>query len=143
MTVEQLYDASKDQPIVLYDGVCNLCNGFVNFVLRTDKEGIIKFCALQEKGGLALRHHLNMGTEIGTAIGLWKGQIFTHSDVLRMVASSLKGWWSLVLPLYVLPKSFRDWVYMLIAKNRYRLFGKRDTCMVPNNEVLSRFICNR
>ena len=142
MTVEQMIEHSKVKPIILFDGVCNLCNGFVNFVINHDKEGIVQFCALQDNGGVAIRQHLNLGDELTTAVGLWNGHIYTHSDVLGMIARSLGGFWKLVLPFYVLPKSFRDTVYNWVARNRYHWFGKSDKCRIPTPDEIHRFIGN-
>lgn len=140
MTLDELTDLSHHHPILMYDGVCNLCDAFVQFVIQHDQKGVVKFCALQNQSGTSNRERLTLGDDINTAIGLYKGKTYTHSDALYMVIKALKGWWSLLLPLYILPKSLRDIVYNWVAKNRYRWFGKADQCMMPTADVRARFI---
>jgi len=140
MTLEELYDLSDRHPIVFYDGVCYLCNGFVRLVINNDRDGLVKFCLLQNDSGLSLRERLSLGSDINTTIGIYRREIYTHSDVLYMVAQSLGGWWLLLSPLYLLPKSFRDMIYNWVASNRYKWFGQSDECIVPEPSVRSRFI---
>jgi len=140
MTYDELVKISHKEPILMYDGVCNLCDAFVKFVIKQDNKGVIKFCALQNQSGQSAREELTHGTDINTAIGLYNGKTYTHSDALYMVIKVLKGRWSLLLPFYILPKSFRDIVYNWVATNRYRWFGKADQCMMPTPDIRARFI---
>ncbi len=141
MTIEELYKSSYDHPILFYDGVCKLCNGFVQYVIQHDHKKIVKFCALQETGGLAISKYLNLSSDMNTAVGLYKGEVYSHSDVLRMIATVLGGKWLLIKPLYLFPKSMRDFVYNRVAQNRYKWFGKNESCMIPDPALLKRFIC--
>lgn len=140
MTYEELIELSHQHPILFYDGVCMLCNGFVNAVIKHDPDAHVKFCILQNETGIAIREQLSLGSDISTTIGVHKGEVSTHSDVLHMIVKATGGWWSVVRPLYILPKSLRDIVYNWVARNRYRWFGKSESCIIPHPDVLSRFI---
>ena len=95
---------------------------------------------LQEALGKELQRHLGLPDEIETVIALRDGKIYTHSDVLLLIVKELGGVWSLIRPLYMLPKSFRDMVYRWIARNRHKWFGVSQKCYVPSEEHSSRFI---
>ncbi len=140
MTVEEIYSISDENPILFYDGVCNLCNGFVQMVIKHDEHGKIKYCALQDPSGVNIREYLNQKHDISTAIGMYKKQIFTHSDVLFMIARVLKGKWIILRPFQWIPKSIRDRIYNWVAKNRYKWFGQKDSCPVPDIKIKNRFI---
>ena len=140
MTLDQIKDISKAHPIIFYDGVCNLCNGFVNFVIKSDKQSKVRFGALQNDAGKTIREHLSMTGEINTVVGMHNGIVYTHSDVLRVVAKSLGGAWLLILPFYIVPKGLRDIIYNYIAKNRYKWFGKSDHCQIPSKNEMDRFL---
>lgn len=140
MTLDQIKDISNTHPIVFYDGVCNLCNGFVNHVIKSDKQAKVKFGALQNTAGQTIREYLSMTGEISTVVGMHNGIVYTHSDVLKIVAKSLGGIWWFVLPLYIIPKGLRDIVYNYIARNRYNWFGKSDQCQIPSSNIKDRFL---
>ena len=102
MEWQELLDLSEGHPIIFFDGVCRLCNGFVNYVIRHDPKNKIRFCALQDKNALQLRKELQLGERIDTVIGLHKGEVYSHSDVVFLVARELGGYW-FILPLQWLP----------------------------------------
>ena len=131
---------SDQYPILFFDGLCNFCNGFVKFVLRYDKESTVKFCALQEEGGKLVRQELGIGEDLETALILYKGKFYRDSDVSFFLFNHIGGWWKILNVFRILPLSFRNYVYALIARNRYKWFGKRDTCMIPRPEDHKRFI---
>ena len=139
MEFEQIKDLSEKHPIIFFDGVCRLCNGFVNYVIRHDPDGKLKFCALQDENAVEIRKEFGLTENLDTVIGLYRSQIYSHSDVVFMVARQFRAY-RFILPLQRLPISFRNYIYRLIAKNRYRWFGKQETCMVPSSDVFSRFI---
>ena len=141
MDLSQLLKLSEKHPIIFYDGVCNLCNGFVQMVLRNDSEGKIHFCTLQEDAGKTIREHIGDTGPISTVIGIHEGKIYSHSDVLNMISNQLGGIWLLVKPFYLIPKGLRDFVYNWIANNRYNWFGQADSCILPDESVRSRFVC--
>lgn len=132
-----------DKPILLFDGVCNLCNGFVQFVIKRDPEGIFRFASLQSEIGQTLLAQAQMPTkEISTVVLYEGGKFYTHSDVGLRVFRKMGGAWSLLYGLMIIPKFIRDGIYNWIARNRYRWFGKRESCMIPTPELKSRFLDN-
>lgn len=128
--------------IILFDGICNLCNGFVQFVIKRDPRGIFQFASLQSPPAARLLtdHPELLGNKPDTVVLIENGAIYTHSDVALRVASKLGGVWSVCLIGYVLPKPIRDWIYRLVARNRYRWFGKKEQCMVPTPAIRKRFL---
>ena len=140
MTLAELEKLSYNHPIVFFDGQCNLCNSFVQFVIARDKKEIFKFCQLQNETSKLIEKKIDLGTSLETTVGLKNGLYATHSDVLHMVAKTFGGFWSLLTPFYWLPKSFRDLIYSWVARNRYKLFGKQESCMIPDPSLESRFL---
>ncbi len=130
-----------DKPILLFDGVCNLCNGFVQFVIKRDPKGKFLFAALQSEVGQALLQQANMPTEELSTVVLYENRKFyTHSSVPLLVVRKFGGAWPLLYGLVIVPKFIRDRIYNWIARNRYRWFGKRESCMIPTPELKSRFL---
>jgi len=129
--------------VILFDGVCNLCNGFVKFVLKRDKNGIFQFASLQSvysKELLAYFNHPNIEPE---TIVVYNGEkIITESDAVLAIVGSLYGIWKGTLVFKLIPRLIRNWLYRLVARNRYKLFGKKDQCMVPDENMKNRFIDN-
>lgn len=131
----------RDKPILLFDGVCNLCNGFVQFVIRRDPKAKIRFAALQSEVGQQLLKEANMPLEELSTVVLWeKGKFYTHSDVPLRVARYLDGLLSVYAVYTVIPKFIRDGIYNWIASNRYHWFGKQESCMLPTPELQARFL---
>lgn len=127
--------------IVLFDGVCNFCNSSVNFLIEHDKAGYFKFAPLQsEIGQKLLEEHKIDKTEIDSVIVIEDNKAFTHSTAALKLAKGLGGIWSLGYVFIIVPKFIRDFFYRLFAKNRYRLFGKKDACMMPTPEIRARFL---
>jgi predicted DCC family thiol-disulfide oxidoreductase YuxK len=128
-------------PILLFDGVCNLCNGFVQFLIKRDPEGIFRFASLQSEAGKELLEQFGIPQdEINTVVMVDEGKAYTHSDVALRVAKKLGGAWPLLGVFAVIPKPLRDAVYNWIARNRYAWFGKRESCMIPTPELRERFL---
>ena len=127
--------------IVLFDGVCNFCNASINFVIERDKAGFFKFAPLQSEVGEELTAKCGIDTsETDSVILVENGKVYTHSDAALGIARRLNGIWSWAYALRVIPRPIRDLAYKLIARNRYRLFGRRDACMMPTPEVRARFL---
>jgi predicted DCC family thiol-disulfide oxidoreductase YuxK len=127
--------------LILFDGVCNLCNGFVQFVIERDPEGRFRFGALQSAAAQRILDLHDTGTVLPDAIVLVEGgALFTASTAVLRVARGLVFPWPLAYAFIVVPRPLRDWVYGLIARRRYRWFGQRDSCMVPTPALRSRFI---
>jgi predicted DCC family thiol-disulfide oxidoreductase YuxK len=127
--------------IVLFDGVCNFCNASINFVIEHDRAGYFKFAPLQSAAGeeLIAEHGIDR-IETDSVILVEKGEVFTHSTAALRIAKRLDGPWSWAYGFIVLPRSLRDMAYRLFAKHRYRLFGRRESCMMPTPEVRARFL---
>lgn len=127
--------------IILFDGVCNFCDGAVNFLIERDEKNYFKFAPLQSENGqkLAAEHNIDL-QKIDSVILLEGGEAFTESTAALKIAKGLGGIWSLAYAFIVVPKFVRDYVYKLFAANRYRLFGKKDACMLPSPEVRAKFL---
>jgi len=141
MTTEEVLNLSNQHPIILFDGVCNLCDGFVQFVMKRDKKGAFRFASLQSDTGRALLRHFDLDeTALDTVVLIENGQFYTKSTAPLKTAKRISGVWVLSYVFIVLPKPIRDWCYDFIARNRYRLFGEKESCMMPTSEVRSRFL---
>ncbi len=142
-TYKKLASIPTDKPILLFDGVCNLCNGFVQFVIQRDPEGKIRFASLQSDAGQTLLQAADMPTEeLSTVVLYENGRFYTHSDVPLLVARKFGGAWPLLYGFVIIPKFIRDGIYNWIARNRYRWFGKRESCMIPTPDLKARFLDN-
>jgi predicted DCC family thiol-disulfide oxidoreductase YuxK len=127
--------------IVLFDGVCNLCNGFVRFVIARDGEGRFHFAPLQGEAARRLIREAGGLDAAGDSIVLIEGgQLFTRSSAALRIARRLSSLWPLAYALIVVPRPVRDWAYDAVARNRYRWFGTRDVCMAPTPELKARFL---
>jgi predicted DCC family thiol-disulfide oxidoreductase YuxK len=127
--------------IVLFDGVCNLCNGFVRFVIARDPRRRFRFAALQSATGRRLA--LEFPEELGDleTMALYDGTtLLTRSTAALHVVRGLTWPWPLLAAFLAVPRPLRDWVYRLVVRNRYRWFGKRDECLVPTRDLLERFV---
>jgi predicted DCC family thiol-disulfide oxidoreductase YuxK len=129
------------KPVILFDGVCNLCNGAVLFVIRNDKKALFTFAALQSPFGQSQLKQFSLSSVDLTTILLLKDRaIFQKSSAALEIARQLDGLWPAFYFFKIVPYFIRDRVYDLIAKNRYRWFGKQDACMIPTPELKTRFV---
>ena len=137
--------------VVLFDGVCNFCDSSVNFIIRHDRDGYFKFAALQSDEGrrLAAEFGLEPTAEahaedglvpVDSVILIENDQAYTHSTAALRIVRRLSRPWPLLYGLVIVPAFIRDYCYKLFAKYRYRLFGKKDQCMIPTQEVRARFL---
>lgn len=127
--------------ILLFDGVCNLCNGLVQFIIKRDPKARFKFAALQSEAGQATLKKYNLPMDdIDSFVYLRGDKIYLRSTAGLNVLKDLGGIWQLCYVLIVFPKSIRDFFYDGIAKSRYNIFGRTDSCMVPTPELQSRFL---
>ncbi len=132
---------TESGPILLFDGVCNLCNNSVQFIIRNDKKGRIQFASLQSDKGQALLKKYNLATDtLQSLVLIENGKAYTHSTGALKVARLLDGGWSLLYGFIAIPAFIRNAVYRYIGKNRYRWFGKKDHCMIPTPALKSRFL---
>ncbi|QGA81754.1 thiol-disulfide oxidoreductase DCC family protein [Halomicrobium sp. LC1Hm] len=133
-----------DGPVLLFDGVCNLCNAAVRFVVRFDAAGTFRFAPLQSEVGQALLERHDLSTETFDSVVLIEdGAVATKSTAALRVARRLDGPWPLLYPAIALPTRVRDGAYDLVAEYRYRVFGKKDQCPVPEPEIRDRFLQRR
>jgi predicted DCC family thiol-disulfide oxidoreductase YuxK len=129
-----------EHPILLFDGVCNLCNAAVVMVLRHDKAGVFRFAALQSATGQKLLGAHGLSVQNLDSVVMIDGQkVYLRSDVPLEVARRLNGFWPLLTVFGLIPRSVRDGIYSFIARNRYRWWGHRETCMVPDAALRHRF----
>lgn len=126
--------------IVLFDGVCQFCNGAVNFIIARDVHKRFKFAPLQSEAGETLRAEHSIGHDIDSIVLIEDGRSYLHSDAALRIARGLGGWMSALYVFIVVPDFIRDWFYKLFASYRYKLFGKTDACMMPTPEVRERFL---
>lgn len=125
---------------MVFDGVCKFCSGAVRFILRNDRTGTIRFLPLQTPlGQKLLQTHGIDPSDADTFLFLKDGVPYLRSDATLEIARNL-GWWRWLRVFLVVPRPWRDWLYGVVARNRYRWFGKRDVCFVPNTEERQRFL---
>ncbi|PSQ54745.1 thiol-disulfide oxidoreductase DCC [Halobacteriales archaeon SW_8_68_21] len=134
-------DIPDDAAVVLFDGVCNLCSGFVQFVYPRDPEGKYRFASLQSEVGQALLAEHDLPTdELESIVLIEDGESYVKSTAVIQIATGLGGRYRLFSPFRHVPASVRDRVYDFVADHRYRWFGKKDRCMLPSGDVESRFL---
>lgn len=127
--------------VVLFDGVCNLCNGIVRFIIERDPDGRVQFAPLQSKAAAALlAQHPDHAVLPDSVVLVDDGELYVKSTAALRVARRLRFPWPLFWIFIVVPRPLRDLTYDFIARHRYGWFGKRDTCMVPTKEVMDRFL---
>ena len=132
---------TTNRQIVIFDGVCNFCNGSVNFIIKRDPGAVFAFTPRQHRCGQALIQKYKVPELAADAIVLIKdGRCYQRTDAVLEIAKDISGLWFLLRVFKIVPRPLRDYFYDLFARNRYRLFGKRDSCMIPAPDVLSRFI---
>jgi len=127
--------------IILFDGVCNLCSSSVQFIIKQDKSSKFRFASIQSEFGQSqlLKFKIN-NTTMDSFVYIKEGIAFIKSTAGLKVLRDIGGLWRIIYLLIVFPKPLRDWVYDRIAKNRYHMFGKNESCMVPTPELKSRFL---
>ncbi|MCC6697872.1 MAG: thiol-disulfide oxidoreductase DCC family protein [Candidatus Hydrogenedentes bacterium] len=130
-----------EHPVILFDGVCNLCNSSVQFVIRHDRHGRFRFAALQSEAGKRLLNRCGCGTDDMTSVVLVEDdRCYRESTAALRVLRDCDGLWRMLYVGIVIPRFLRDVLYRIVARNRYRWFGIRDKCMVPTPELRMRFL---
>ena len=128
-------------PVVLFDGVCNLCNGSVRFVIERDPHKHFQFAPLQSETATTLIGRTADPLAMPDSIVLVDdGRLYVRSTAALRIARRLRFPWPLLWLFMAVPRPLRDWVYDVIARHRYGWFGRRDTCMVPTKEIRDRFL---
>lgn len=130
-----------DQPIIIFDGVCNLCEYSVRFIVKNDRQARFKFVSAQSERGKVLQRLYGVDTlQDGTVILLKNGQVYVKSDAAVEIAKDLDGLWRFLHVFKFIPKPVRDFIYSIISKNRYRWFGNKNECLLPDNNIKERFL---
>ena len=132
---------SSGTVVILFDGVCNLCNGFVQFIIKRDQAKKFRFASLQSDFGKAqlIRFGLNPNM-LHSVIVIQDDKCLERSDAVLFIARQLGGPWKIFSIAKIIPRALRDLLYNLIAKRRYTIFGKQDNCMIPTPELKERFL---
>ena len=131
----------SSHPVIFFDGVCNLCNASVQFVIRHDPQSQFQFAAFQsDYAQQALREFELCPEESDTILLLENGKLYDRSSAALRIARRLTGAWSWLYGFYIVPKFIRDFVYRQISKNRYKIWGKQESCWVPTPALQERFL---
>ena len=127
--------------VILFDGVCKLCNAWSNFIIKHDRQRVFKLCSVQSKEGKQILLHFGLPSEsYETMLYVEGNQSFQKSEAFFQIMTQLSYPWKIVCIFKVIPKPLRDWVYDRIALNRYSLFGKYDYCTLPSPDHEARFL---
>lgn len=129
-----------DNPVVLFDGVCNYCNSMVNFAIRNDPKAVLKFAPLQSDAGKALQQKFTIAPEIDSLVFIDNDKAYVYADAALRITKYLRWPAKMLYVFMIVPAFIRTPVYKWIAKNRYKWFGKKETCMIPTSAVKSRFL---
>ncbi len=128
-------------PIILFDGVCNFCNSSINFIISQDKKKVFRFATLQSAAGKEFLKKYNLPQDyLESFILIDEGKIYKSSTAGLKLYNKLPWYWKWLQVFWIVPKVLRDAVYNVIARNRYKWFGKKEECMIPNEDVKNRFI---
>jgi predicted DCC family thiol-disulfide oxidoreductase YuxK len=128
-------------PVILFDGICNFCNAGVNFIIKQDKKNIFRFAALQSEAGQKMLEQFQLQKEeFDSFVLVDNGKVYQKSSAGLRVYGKLPWYWKWTQLAWVTPRFIRDAVYGFIAKNRYKWFGKKEQCMIPDNNIRSRFL---
>ena len=132
---------TETQPyIVLFDGLCNLCNGAVQFIIRHDKKNRFVFASLQSEVAKKLLNEIQVPSSLDTIVLIKGHKHFEKSDAVLEIAKNLSGLWPMVYGFKIIPRILRDVLYKWVAKNRYTWFGKRESCVSPSAEISTKFL---
>jgi len=132
---------NNEKQIILFDGVCNFCNFWVNFVLKRDKKDLFRFVALQSEKARELTSRLNIDTSnLDTFVLIVGEKFYIKSTAALMVCKKLNSLLKILFPFIILPPFFRDFIYDIIAKNRYKLFGRKESCRIPTESEKKKFL---
>ncbi len=139
--LKNIEDIAKKHPIILFDGVCNLCDNSVRFVIKNDGRNSFKFGALQANNVQEfLKQKNSKFSNIDSILLVTEHKIYTKSSAALTIAKKMKNRYSLLYIFYIIPKTIRDVFYDFIAQNRYKWYGKKDACMIPSKELQDKFI---
>jgi len=137
-----MQDLPENKKIILFDGVCNLCNGAVQFIIKHDKKDIFRFVALQSELGIEICKYIGIDQiKIDSIILYHPGVAYYYkSSAVLEIGEDLGGIYNLTFILKIFPEKLRNYIYDYIAKNRYKWYGKKESCMIPTPELKAKFI---
>ncbi len=125
----------------MFDGVCNFCNSSVNFIIRNDKKDYFRFTPLQSEIGIKISEKYNLDSgNLKSVILVDKGKIYTKTTAALRIAKQLSGAWPALYVFIIVPAPIRDVIYNIIAKNRYKWWGEKESCMIPTPDVRKKFL---
>ena len=131
----------NENPIILFDGICNFCDGAINFVLKQDKKGVFRFAPLQSEAGQKILQQYKLPIkDFESFVFIDDGKIYKKSAASLKVMNKLPWYWKGLQIFWIIPGFIRNAIYDFIAKNRYKWFGKKDSCMIPSPKIRSRFL---
>ena len=131
----------NNKHLLLFDGVCNLCNGAVTFIIDRDRKQRIVFASLQsELGQKILKQHQLSEEDFKSMVLVREGKISLRSSAVLEITKKLSGAWPLLYAFIIVPKFLRDWIYGIISANRYKWFGRKDQCRIPSPDIENRFV---
>jgi predicted DCC family thiol-disulfide oxidoreductase YuxK len=138
----EIQDLPQDKKIILFDGVCNLCDSSVQYVIKHDKKDIFRFVSLQSELGQKILKHIGINPIHTDSIVLYEPGIsyYYKSTAALEIAKELSGIFTLATVFKILPTGLRDFVYDYVAKNRYKWYGIKEACMIPSEEIESKFL---
>lgn len=129
--------------VILFDGVCKLCNAWSNFIIKHDHQHVFKLCSVQSNEGQKILRHFGLSTEVYESMLVVEGNgVYQQSDAFFQVVAKLGYPWKFICVFRMVPKLLRNWIYDRIALNRYRLFGKYDTCLLPAADHDARYLAD-
>jgi predicted DCC family thiol-disulfide oxidoreductase YuxK len=137
-----MVDIPKNKKVILFDGVCNLCNNAVKIVIKFDQKNTFLFAAIQSESGKKIIEYLDIDTSKTDSIILYEPRVSYEikSTAALNVMNGFGGIWRITTLAFIFPKVFRDFIYDYIAKNRYKWFGKKDNCMIPTTALKAKFL---
>jgi predicted DCC family thiol-disulfide oxidoreductase YuxK len=134
-------NVSATDQVILFDGVCKLCNAWSNFIIKHDHQHVFKLCSVQSREGQKILKHFGLPTDVYESMLYVEGdKFYTQSDAFFQVIGKLGYPWKVVCLFWLIPKPMRNWLYDRIALNRYRLFGKYDVCLLPTADHKARYL---
>lgn len=141
MVSSLIIQSTNTMPIILFDGVCNFCNRTINIILKYDKQAYFQFAPSQSNAAIGILQAFKIEKiAIASVILIDQEKVYTKTDAVIQIAKHLSGWPKLFRLLKFIPKPIRDFGYDLIANNRYTLFGKKASCMIPGTSIRHRFL---
>ncbi|WP_318508794.1 thiol-disulfide oxidoreductase DCC family protein [Bacillus sp. T3] len=126
--------------IILFDGLCNFCDHSVQFIIKRDNKAIYKFTSIQSDVGQKILQKYKVPTNVDSLILISNNKYYTKTSAALRICKNLKGGWQLLQCLLIVPKPIRDFFYTILSKNRYKWFGRKESCTIPSPELRKRFL---